>query len=59
MGGDSVELDAIEPDRLRDLVRGAIERHMPAGELERLKMVEESERESIIQFVEAWNGARP
>jgi hypothetical protein len=41
----SVELDAIHPDRLRALVRDAIERHLPARELEVLKAAEASERE--------------
>jgi hypothetical protein len=32
-GEISVELDAIEPDQLRDLVRRCIEQHLPAGQL--------------------------
>src|SRR5205085_9331547 len=32
-GDESVELDAIEPARLRDLVRGCIETHLPPEEL--------------------------
>jgi hypothetical protein len=34
-GDASVELDAIPPDDLRDLVRATIERHIDASEIER------------------------
>jgi hypothetical protein len=44
------ELDAIPPDRLRDLVRSAIEQHLPRDQLEILKVAEESERE----LLKAW-----
>jgi hypothetical protein len=47
----SVELDAIEPDRLRDLVRGAIEKHLPRHQFEILKAAEQSEREIIKRLV--------
>jgi hypothetical protein len=47
----SVELDAIEPDLLRDLVRQAIERHLPADQFKVLKAAEESERELIRELV--------
>jgi hypothetical protein len=43
-GDISVELDAIEPDRLRELVQEAIERHLPAHQYEVLKQAEASER---------------
>jgi len=43
-GQHSVELDAIPPDRLRLLVEGAIDKHLPARELEVLKTAEDSER---------------
>jgi hypothetical protein len=33
--GDSVELDAIPPDDLRDLVRDTIEQHIDRDEIER------------------------
>jgi hypothetical protein len=39
--GDSVELDAIEPNRLRQIVRTAIERHISP---QRLAVIEEAER---------------
>jgi hypothetical protein len=38
------ELDAIPPDILREIVREAIERHLPAHQLKILKIAEESER---------------
>lgn len=47
----AAELDAIPPDTLRDMVRNAIERHLPAHELEHLKCVEAQERNLIRQFV--------
>jgi hypothetical protein len=53
-GGDSVELDAVEPNRLRAIVREAIEQHLPEAELGRLSQIEEAERRSILQFAAAW-----
>jgi hypothetical protein len=50
-GGISVELDAIEPNRLRALVQEAIEQHLPADQFEVLKAAEESEREIISRLV--------
>jgi hypothetical protein len=50
-GDISVELDAIEPDRLRSLVTAAIEKHLPQHEFEILKAAEQSERNIIRQLV--------
>jgi hypothetical protein len=50
-GDISVELDAIEPNRLRAIVQEAIEYHLPAKQFEVLKAVEESEREIISRLV--------
>jgi hypothetical protein len=50
-GSVSVELDAIEPNRLRQIVQGAIEQHLPADQFEVLKAAEESEREIISRLV--------
>jgi hypothetical protein len=50
-GDVSVELDAIEPNRLRSLVQEAIEQHLPPEEFEVLKAAEESERETISRLV--------
>ena len=47
----AAELDAIPPDTLREMVRGAIERHLPAGELARLKSIEAAERHTLLQFI--------
>ncbi|MDE4601394.1 hypothetical protein [Sinorhizobium meliloti] len=48
--GESVELDAIQPDLLRELVRAAIEEHLPPDHFRVLKVAEESER----AFLEQW-----
>ena len=53
-GAVSVELDAIEPDRLRQLVREVIERHLPEQQLAVLRTAEENERrafESIARLL--------
>jgi hypothetical protein len=49
--GESVELDAIPPDDLRDLVRLAIEQHLPRHQFEVLKAAEQSERDIISRLV--------
>jgi hypothetical protein len=41
------ELDAIPPDTLRQIVREAIERHLPADQLKILKIAEESEKDLL------------
>jgi hypothetical protein len=43
--GDSVELDALPPSTLREMVREVIERHITPRALEVLRAAEESERE--------------
>ena len=50
-GSISVELDAIEPNRLRDIVSDAIEEHLPEHQYEVLKAAEQSEREVIARLV--------
>jgi hypothetical protein len=52
-GRISVELDAIEPSRLRRLVQNVIERHLPRRQLAVLEAAEESERVLLRKFVEA------
>jgi hypothetical protein len=47
-GTISVELDAIEPDTLRNLVRDAIERHLPRERLLVLEAAERSERNAFL-----------
>jgi hypothetical protein len=49
-GAESVELDAIPPKELRELVRTAIERHVDPERLARLRVVEEAERETLKGF---------
>jgi hypothetical protein len=50
-GDISVELDAIEPRRLRALVQSYIERHLPPDQFEALKAAEESERTLLAGLV--------
>ena len=50
-GDISVELDAINPDTLRAIVREALEDHLPEQQLTTLKTAEESERDIIRQLV--------
>ena len=50
-GEISVELDAIEPNQLRELVQGVIERHLPPEQFKILKAAEESERDIITRLV--------
>jgi hypothetical protein len=49
-GAGSVELDAIHPDMLRAIVRGAIERHIDQRQLEVLMAAERSERQMLRMF---------
>jgi hypothetical protein len=55
-GAESVELDAIEPGELRQLVRDAIERHLPPEQFEVLKAAEQSERLQLAGLVGMLNG---
>jgi hypothetical protein len=50
-GEISVELDAIEPAKLRSLVEMVIEDHLPQHQFKVLKVAEESERTLIRQLV--------
>jgi hypothetical protein len=52
-GPVSVELDAIEPEMLREIGRIAIEQHLPPERLSVLRAAEASERELLRQFVGA------
>jgi hypothetical protein len=53
------ELDAIEPDDLRELVHWAIEYHLPPDQLRVLQVAEASERELITLFVAGIAGGEP
>ena len=48
--GNSVELDAMPADTLRDLVRKSIERHLSYAALRLARAAEESEREILSAF---------
>ncbi len=47
---ESVELDAIEPERLREIVTHAIVQHLDADEVEVIEAAEESEREILMRL---------
>lgn len=49
----AAELDAIPPDTIRDMVREAIEGHLPSYQLQFLKQVEQQEREMLMRIVRA------
>ena len=50
--GDSVELDAVHPDMLRQIVQEAIEQHLPEHQLDTLQVAEESERQILQMFAQ-------
>lgn len=50
--GESVELDAIPPDVLRNLVRECIEQHMDPDVLQNARSVEETERGTLAEVIE-------
>jgi hypothetical protein len=54
--GDSVELDAIPPNLLRQLVRNAIERHISPARLAVIEAAEASEREAAEVFLRRRQG---
>jgi hypothetical protein len=54
--GESVELDAIGPGDLRDLVREAIEPHLPAGALDAAHLAEASERTILTRIAATMGG---
>jgi hypothetical protein len=45
------ELDAIDPDTLRSMLRMSIEKHLPADKLERTKLIERQERETALTYL--------
>jgi hypothetical protein len=57
--GASVELDAIPVQKLRDLCRECIERHVDQEQLDVLRVAEASERETLNRWAGILNGARP
>jgi hypothetical protein len=57
--GESVEMDAIPPDRLRAMVREVINRHVDQEQLRVLKVAEESERETLKKWASIIGEGRP
>ena len=53
--GNSVEVEAIEPETLRKLCRDAIESHLPEGHLKKVEMIEASEKRDILSPVKTVN----
>jgi hypothetical protein len=57
--GDSCELDAIPPDKLRDLVRECIARHIDQARLATVLAAEKSERAALKMFAQSWKEPAP
>lgn len=55
--GDSCELDAIPPLKLRELVRERMERHLNQRKYDVLKAAEKSERDTLLMFARDWRAA--
>jgi hypothetical protein len=58
-GGESVELDAINANLLRDYCNRYIEQHIDPRELRVMKVAEASERARLHAFADTLSGARP
>ncbi len=56
-GTESVELDAIPPDTLRNLVKDAIEEHMDSWHLQQLRLAEREERSVLRQLFSSGGAA--
>ena len=56
--GESVELDAIDPETLRGLVRGCIEGHIDPGAYRRLLAVEREEQVALAEIAQTWATGR-
>jgi hypothetical protein len=54
--GESVELDAIPAEKIRELVRSCIERHVDQQQLKLLRIAEESERGFLKKWAEVVKG---
>jgi hypothetical protein len=57
--GDSCELDSIPPNRLRDLVRECIARHIDQARFATVLAAEESERAALKMFAQSWKEPAP
>jgi hypothetical protein len=49
--GDSVEVDAIAPDDLRELASNCIVQHIDGDALDRLRLIEEQERLTLVSVI--------
>jgi hypothetical protein len=58
-GGDSVELDAIDPNDLRELCQGWLEAFIPDDWLDDLRVAERSERAFLRHWADALAGREP
>jgi hypothetical protein len=56
--GESIEVDAIPPQTLRQMVKRCIEQHIDRAALTRLLHNEELERQSIHEVFDAWKEGR-
>lgn len=56
--GQSVEVDAIEPNALRDLCRRCIESHIDSDALRQTRHVEQRERETLAKLSAGLHGGR-
>ena len=54
--GESVEVDAVPPSKLRELVTNVIEQHVDEWQLERMQEVEAAERETLQTMIENMQG---
>jgi hypothetical protein len=54
--GESVELDALHPSVLKDIVRRAVAQHIPDHQLATLRAAERSEREALRAWAQAVEG---
>jgi hypothetical protein len=52
--GESVEVDAIPPARLRDLCRQSIEGHVDPDQLERTQLIEAAERDTLQTILQSY-----
>ncbi len=49
----SVELDAVHPDKLKEMVRTVIEQYIDEGQLSALRREEEFARESLAEIAKS------
>jgi hypothetical protein len=57
--GESVELDAIVPSRVRELARACIEQHVDQRQLGVLQKTEAEERRLLLEMAKTFNGGAP